>query len=196
MAGYSSYTDQELTALLKEGDSKAFDALYWKYHQAIYKNILKLTKEPEAAQDILQDTFGTLWNKRESLNVMQEVSGWLFTVSFNNSINYTKKRLKEALYAEANKTDEIEDFGLENNEYQYELLKLALQKLSPQKRKVFELCKLEGKTYEQTAIEMNISKHTVKEYLSGAMDFVKKFIKDNPGLSESALLVLLQQYIN
>ncbi|WP_316794091.1 RNA polymerase sigma factor [Pedobacter frigoris] len=197
MAAYSAYTDQELTALLRQGDSMAFDALYWKYHQAIYKNIFKLTKDKLSSQDILQDVFSALWNKRESLHADQSPANWLFTVSFNYAINFTKKRLKEAIVVDrsADLEDLAELYEVEEGDEQYKLLQMALQKLSPQKRRVFELCKLEGKTYDQTALEMNISKHTVKEYLSGAVESIKKFIKDNPGYSETALFVVLTEYI-
>jgi RNA polymerase sigma-70 factor (ECF subfamily) len=72
--------------------------------------------------------------------------------------------------------------GLENvskiSEEQYRLLEKAIEQLSPQKRRIINLCKLEGKTYEEAAAELNISRHTVKEYLSAAMaslnDYVRK----------------------
>ena len=63
---------------------------------------------------------------------------------------------------------------------QYYLLYEAINLLSPQKRKVFTLCKLEGKTYEEAAEKLNISKHTVKEYLGHAVASVKSHINNNP----------------
>nr|WP_199081762.1 sigma-70 family RNA polymerase sigma factor [Pedobacter sp. ASV19] len=191
-------TDLDIVERLQNNDAGAFDELYWKYHQAIFKNILKLTKDQDAAQDILQDVFSTLWNKRDTLKADQPVSGWLFVVSFNHAVNYTKKKLKEAVYiqslASAELSEEQGEVDIAN--LQYELLERALQELSPQKRKVFELCKLEGKTYEQTALEMHISKHTVKEYLSSAMFSIKEFVKANPGYSETAIITLFVQYVS
>lgn len=198
MTTYSTYTDQELIVLLKLGDAMAFDRLYWKYHQAIYNNILKLTKDPDASQDILQDVFASLWSKCDTLQADQPLGNWLFRVSFNQAINFTKKRLKSLLLIRPiqDQDDVIEQIDLSYpGEAQYHLLNQALEKLSPQKRRVFELCKLEGKTYEQTALEMNISKHTVKEYLASTMAFIKKFINDHPGYSETALFVLLLDYL-
>lgn len=197
MTAYHTYTDQELTTLLKRGNSVAFDQLYWKYHQPVYRNIFKLTKDPEAARDILQDVFAILWNKRDTLHDDQPVANWLFRVSFNQSVNYTKKRLKELiLLRPLLEDDDVQELSeLNSGDEQYQLLNRALTKLSPQKRRVFELCKLEGKTYEQTAIELNISRHTVKEYLSSAMVSVKKFINDHPGYSETALFLLLVDYL-
>ena len=177
--------DIKLATRLRSNDISAFDELYWKYHQRIYINILKITKDEEAAQDILQDVFVTLWEKRFTVNNEQSVSGLIFVISFNKAVNYTRKKLSEqnAQNKIANlpiAEDTRED--LEAYETQYQLLKEAVEQLSPQKRKVFTLCKLEGKSYEQVATELNISKYTVKEHLSLAMSSVKDYINKHPEL--------------
>jgi RNA polymerase sigma-70 factor (ECF subfamily) len=56
----------------------------------------------------------------------------------------------------------------------------AIDQLSPQKRKVFELCKVQGRTYKKAAEELHISKYTVKEYLSEALVSIKKYIGEHP----------------
>ena len=55
-----------------------------------------------------------------------------------------------------------------------------MDQLSPQKRKVFELCKVQGRTYKKAAEELHISKYTVKEYLSEALISIKKYIGEHP----------------
>ncbi len=65
-------------------------------------------------------------------------------------------------------------------EARIKILEEALIKLSPQKRKVFDLCKIQGKSYEESARELNISKHTVKEYLSIAVKAVKEYAEQHP----------------
>ncbi|HEY0175339.1 MAG TPA: sigma-70 family RNA polymerase sigma factor, partial [Pedobacter sp.] len=52
--------------------------------------------------------------------------------------------------------------------------------LSPQQRNVYQLCKIDGYTYKQTAEKMGISPHTVKEYLSKASQLVKSYLLSNP----------------
>ena len=191
--------DLELVKRLQDNHVPAFDELYHRYHQVIYKNIIKLTKAEDVAMDILQDVFAALWEKRLSLDLNKPVSGWLFVVSFNHSINYLKKELKINTYrqslvpADEMVEQEPEDFKL--TEIKYQLLEDAMQQLSPKKLQVFTLCKLQGKSYEKAAEEMNISKHTVKEYLSQAMASIKEFIQDNPGLTETSVLLLFLQQI-
>jgi RNA polymerase sigma factor (sigma-70 family) len=187
IAGYkrlvlNKMEDTALVDCLRSDDTAAFDALYWRYHQAVYANVLKLTKEADAAKDIVQEVFITLWEKRSSLDKNQSVSGWLFVVSYNKSVSYLKKRLKLAIindgFSEGLYMSEEPSFHL--REDQFQLLEEAVEQLSPQKKKVFELCKLQGKTYEMVASELHISKHTVKEYLSAAMVNVKDYIQNHP----------------
>lgn len=169
--------DRELVLGLKKNETQAFDSLYWKYHQAIYRNALKLTKDEQVASDILQEVFCSLWEKRQTIDPEQSVSGWLFVLSFNQSVSFQRKKLRESITIEMehNETD-IEG---EVYQFKYTLMQKAVEQLSPQKQKVFTLCKLYGKTYEETAGILNISKHTVKEYLSGSMVSIKEFIKQN-----------------
>jgi RNA polymerase sigma-70 factor (family 1) len=193
----SPIIDTELIIRLQLNEVEAFDTLYWRYHQAVYANILKLTKEKEATKDILQEVFIALWEKRSTIDVNQSISGWLFVVSYNKSITYLKKSLKDSVNQEL--TEEIkptEEPSFNIREVQFQLLEKAVEQLSPQKRKVFELCKLQGKTYHEAAKELNISKHTVKEYLSAAITNIKEYIKTHPDylVCFSCCILLFQSF--
>jgi len=178
--------NKDLTRRLQKDDKEAFNILYWNYHSAIYYNVLKLTRHSIIAEDIVQEVFIKLWEKRQSLDPEQEISGWLFVVSHNKSVNYLKQKLKESLdqtgfplFIEDTLEDTI-DIGDDLINAHASILEKAIEQLSPQKRKVFELCKLRRKTYEEVAEELNLSKHTVKEYLSEAVLSIKNYIKSHP----------------
>lgn len=187
--------DRLLVTRLQRSDIHAFDALYWKYHQALYKNIIKFTKDRHAAEDILQDVFVVLWEKRRDIEPEQSVSGWLFVISFNKAVSYLRKQLK--------KSEAINDWLIRNAGEKILLpesekplnagywIDQAVAKLSPQKQQVFILCKLEGKSYEETARKLNISKHTVKEYLSLAVTSVKDYIRKHAVYWETVILCIL-----
>jgi RNA polymerase sigma-70 factor (ECF subfamily) len=76
------------------------------------------------------------------------------------------------------------------------MLEEAMSRLSPQKRKVFELCKLQGKTYEETASVLQISKYTVKEYLTAAVGSVKEYVHQHPqsSVAVSSAVVFLSNH--
>lgn len=193
--------DSKLIKRLQGGDIGAFDAFYKRYHQALYLNILKLTKDAAAAEDLLQEVFVVLWNKRMTLDPERSVGGWLFSVSFNLSVSHLRKKLRESMMKEeAGRLSAIPAIpGWPSpegrlNEQQYLLLEKAVNRLSPQQQRVFTLCKLEGHSYDEAARKMNLSRHTVKEYLSLAMVSVKKYVHayaESQGIATIALLCVL-----
>jgi RNA polymerase sigma-70 factor (ECF subfamily) len=187
-----------LSVALANGDVKAFDTLYQKYYDAVYANILKLVRQPQAAEDILQEVFGTLWVHREKISRERSVAGWLFVVSYNKSLKFLHKAVRE-------KVSLLGDFPLEiaenrdldsiEVELQLDIIDEAINKLPTQKRLAFTLCKMEGKTYEEAARILGISAHTVKEYLQASSRFVKaysleKYAKASP-LSLGIILAFL-----
>ncbi|WEA00331.1 RNA polymerase sigma factor [Mucilaginibacter sp. SJ] len=189
--------DKDLVFRLHDDDIGAFDMLYQKYHQAIYRNIYKLTKDDDIARDILQDIFIALWEKRADINPNQSVSGWLFVLSFNKSISHLRKKLRETAVVNTMPFAETEtDNGdVQLMDEQYYLLQQAINQLSPQRKKVFTLCKLEGKTYEEAAEKLNLSKHTVKEYLGHAVVAVKNHIKEHQAEWKTAGVIMACYWI-
>lgn len=178
----TSINDTDLILRLKSHEAQAFDALYRKYHKGIYNNAIKLTRDITIAEEIVQETFIALWEKRNTLDTQKDLAGWLYTVSYNKTITHFREATKKIEYQHAllnledSPSGEINAIALEN---QWQLLEQAVDQLSAQKRRVFELCKIEGKTYEETALEMGISKYTVKEYLSDAVELIKKYIQQH-----------------
>jgi len=172
-------SNKELTERLKKNDITAFKILYQKFHAAIYTNSFKLVRDTVVAEDIVQEVFISLWENRKKLDSTQEIAGWLFVVSHNKSASYLKRNLL-SLLAQKKMILPVADTPYAGEAVvnaQVEVLKKAIEQLSPQKRKVFELCKLQRRTYEQVAIELKLSKHTVKEYLTGSVGSIKKYVK-------------------
>lgn len=167
---------------LQKDDKEAFNVLYWKFHSAIFSNVLKLTRDSLIAEDIVQEVFISLWEKRYQIDPGQEIAGWLFVVSYNKSVSHLKRKLKESLaHSIMQQPFEVAiDEGHDLAYAQVNLLAKAIEQLSPQKRRVFELCKLQQKTYMEAAEELKLSKHTVKEYLQNAVISIKEYIKQHP----------------
>ena len=186
------HNEKELARRLITGDIEAFNEIYQKYFHPVYCNALKIVREVPIAQDVLQEIFITLWEKRHTIDPEKSLAGWLFILSYHKSINILRKKLRESLlYKElqAPEGDTLEEelkFGA-----QWKIVENALSCLSPQRRRVFELCKLQGKTYEEAAIELRISKYTVKEYLSAAIVSIKEYSLDHPVSSVALLPVVL-----
>lgn len=171
--------DDQIVYRLQQGDKAAFDSLYWQYSRTIYLNALKLIKDSHVAEDIVQEVFIALWEKRLSIDPDRPILNWIFVISYHKSVDHLKQNLKNSLLFDQFLGD-LESINKEDahlRERQLNLIEKAVQQLSPQKRRVFELCKLEGCSYENAADQMHISKHTVKEYLSGAMKNIRDFVQ-------------------
>ena len=171
----------DLAVRLRNDDIDAFNTLYWEYHATVYANSLRLIKDPSIAEDIVQEVFVTLWGKRHTIDPELDIAGWLFVISHNKTVDQLKRKLKQDL-ARRNLSIVAEDHSTIVNadlkEEQLCAIEKAMDQLSPQKRKVFELCKVQGRTYKKAAEELHISKYTVKEYLSEALVSIKKYIGD------------------
>jgi RNA polymerase sigma factor (sigma-70 family) len=175
-----------LLCRLAQDDYDAFDAIYRLYFYAIYRNAFKMTREAELAEDVLQEVFLTLWEKRNTIDTSRSVGGWLFVICFNKSVNLLRKKLRaEQAYQQLQQPEE-EQNEVSDYDLQWQILEDAITQLSPQKRKVFELCKLQGKSYEETAAALRISKHTVKEYLSSSVSSIKDYVQHQSESSVAA----------
>ena len=178
-----SQKTNDLASRLRNDDIDAFNTLYWHYHAAVYANALRLIKDPTIAEDIVQDVFVTLWGKRHAIDPEQDIEGWLFVVSHHKTIDQLKRKLKQALVQKKlsiSSEDQSIIVNTDLKEEQLTAIEQAMDQLSPQKRKVFELCKVQGRTYQKAAEELHISKYTVKEYLSEAIVSIKKYIGEHP----------------
>ncbi|MEC5143894.1 RNA polymerase sigma-70 factor, ECF subfamily [Chitinophaga sp. 180180018-2] len=183
--------------LLNKAEVAAFDSIYHQYHQAVFKNICKLVPQQEAAEDILQEVFLALWNNRHKLSLTSEVDRWLFVVSYNKSIQYLKTAAKEksllALHPEQPVSTDDDNFAI-LKDMQLHLISDAIEKLSPRKKMIFRLCRLEGKSLQEAASILGISPHTAKEYLKASSAFIKTYIASQQATAPLAGLLFLSIY--
>jgi RNA polymerase sigma factor (sigma-70 family) len=96
-----SSNDNKLLIGLVQGNRKAFDAIYRQYFHAVYCNALKLTRDAAASEDMLQEVFIALWEKRATIDTTRSIGGWLFVICYNKSINILRKKLRESLACKA-----------------------------------------------------------------------------------------------
>ena len=174
-----SPVESSLLGRLSVGEVDAFDSIYRKYYPAVHRNAIMLLKDPSAAEDVVQETFLSLWRSRKSMAGRDSAGGWLFITSHNLCINLIKRRLTEKR-ARRELTMHEQETGEATAmlEKGISLVEKAMGRLSVRQQQAFTLCKLEGKSYEEAAGIMEVSKHTVKEYLSIAMKSIRDFVKE------------------
>ena len=188
-------------AALSQGARAAFEALYHRYKQPVFANIRKMVPDPDAAEDLLQETFIALWESRAAIDPAKGAGGWLFVVSYNKAASYLKKKLREAAIlepetdlAELAVADELGDEELYTT--QLSLVEEAVAHLPARKQTVFRLCRFEGKSAEEVAAATGISVASVKDYLKQSTRFIREYIHlghtPTQALAVAGLLVLLE----
>jgi RNA polymerase sigma-70 factor (ECF subfamily) len=180
---------------LRTGDKKAFEEFYNRYHKPVYRYLVSLVKIPEIAEDLVHEIFVKLWDIREKLVIKDNFKGYLFWMCHNKASDTTKKIAKERILKDQlllhyyQYLSTAENHTLEQLQRYDNLIEEALNSLSPQRRKVYELCKRQGKSYQEAAAELQISTHTVKEHMSGALAALRDFLRQQ-GEFSLALIVI------
>jgi RNA polymerase sigma-70 factor (family 1) len=172
--------EQQWLSLLKEGDRGAFDIIYKFYSNRIYSRILSMVKLPEVTDELVQDIFLKVWEKRLSINESLSFQAWVYKIAENIVYDYYRKLTLDVkmrnhmLKTYAELYNETEDYIL--NKERTQLLDKALAQLPAQRQLIFKLCRIEGKSYEEAASLLNISTSTVSNQLVKATKNIKDYV--------------------
>jgi RNA polymerase sigma-70 factor (ECF subfamily) len=156
-----------------------FTGIFKTHEYRLYTLALKLTKSDLYAKDIIQEVFLKLWEHREFLRSIDNVEAWLYRLTENKVIDFLRKaaadrRLKEKLWNKLPSNQQAEP-AVEIKEYSY-IIQKAIDQLPPQRKLIYYLNREEGLNYQQIANELHISRHTVKNQLSTALQSIRRFI--------------------
>ena len=149
--------------------------LYRRYAPELVRYIRKFTEDQAAAEDIVQETFITVWENKKTFNSYQGLKAYLYELVQNKCTNYLKHRQVEDKYASYVKTtgEEAEgDYSLMQEEI-YRELYMAVRELPEKCQRVFEL-HLEGKKNDEIAEILGISVLTVKSHKQNAIHILKE----------------------
>ena len=193
MASVIPYNEQQLLNGLRQGDQSCFDRLYHLYSERLYVNLLKLVKHPETAEEILQDIFIQVWEKRDTIEIHTSIRAYLFRIGENKVFDfYRKVRRDKLLYANVKATASEQYTHIEETllfRENEQLLHAAVASLPPQRRQIFELCKLQGQTYEQVSNLLGISTSTVNDHIVKATRSVRQYFYSHDNTAGGALLL-------
>lgn len=160
---------------IRENDKKSLERLFMSLYVRLRNYAITLTNSPDDSEDIVQEVFLKIWNRRSELDENKSIQTYLFVSTRNSCLNWLKHRKTEDAYArimaivysdsstmvtphESLIADDIEkDF------------RQVLDELPVQCRRVFELNRFEGLKYHEIAARLNISIKTVETQMSRAL---------------------------
>src|SRR5665647_109000 len=93
-------TEKDLIEGVKEGKASAFDKLYAAYFQKLYGFAFSILKSKEDTEEVVQNTFYKIWEKRKSIVSNHSFKSFLFTIAYNVTVDLLRERLKERKYRE------------------------------------------------------------------------------------------------
>jgi len=177
MTEYNSLKDAELTDLLKSADTSAFTELYNRYKGLLYIYACKITKDEDIAEDLIQELFITLWDKRETINFTSSISSYLYTAVRYKFFDLVDKQKVRTDYIQAfklflDKGEHVTDNYILEKELAATIEK-EISNLPAKMRKVFLLSRKENLTNREISERLDISEKTVKNQLSTALRTLK-----------------------
>lgn len=180
----------ETMTALKAGAEDAFAHVYEIYAPRLFARLVKLVKNEEDARELLQEIFFRVWRKRDTLDLEKSFSAYLFRIAENLACDYFRKlarekkmrgeMIREQASAFLAAEDELTRYACDG------LLEKAISQLPPRRREIFRRCKIERKSYEETARELGVSPSTISDHIVKAT----RFIRDYCALHQEALFAL------
>ncbi len=178
--------DNTLIQNLKNKDERALALLYDKYSGAIYSVILKTIRDEGKAQNILQDTFITVWEKAQSYDESKgRFYTWAYRIAKNKTLNVLRK---------SNPLIQTDDFSVYKNKEdaisidpEYLELNGAVTTLEQHHKEAIELVYFKGLTHREAHKEMNVPLGTFKSYIRQAL----KQLRETYAKTLSLMLLIL-----
>ena len=185
---------EENSLLLKvaAGDSVAFAEIVRQRWQKVLQHALTFVKSYQVAEELTQDVFIQLWEKREKLTDVKSFDNYLFIVSRNLIITHIRKKLVETSTLKEQKLEEM--FFKPDEQFEFQELESIIQEgadlLSEPRRSVFLLSRIEGRDSDFISAELGIAKRTVRWHLAEALNFLRTHIHNQYISSILALLFI------
>ena len=196
----SSKISADLLRRLRNGDTAAFGRIYEIFAPVLYQRLWRLLKDSEMVEDILQDTFFKLWEKREEINPDQAFTTYLYRIADHLAIDVFRKISRDKVLQQELWVSTL-TFYLHTEEVflakeQRQLITRAIERLPPKRKQILVWCKLEDKSYQEVAELMGISVSTVSNQLVKAIKEIKKHVLHSlRGEQVVILSLLLSPYI-
>jgi RNA polymerase sigma-70 factor (ECF subfamily) len=165
--------EENLFRLLCQGDRKAFDQVYHIYWHRLFLYVVKVIQDKDAAQDIVQEIFVSLWLRRTEIANQSTLSGYLFTAARFKGINFVQDQLKKGRHAESlvnhfsQRQDTLNE-AIEAKELKT-IIDVELEKLPAKMREVFVLSRRDNLSHREISDKLQISDKTVKKQINNVL---------------------------
>ncbi|GGJ87749.1 MULTISPECIES: RNA polymerase sigma-70 factor [Parabacteroides] len=172
----------ENTDILLKDVRNNFDKIYVMYYSRMFRFAKEYVLFDEDAENIVQDVFLLLWEKREVLDIQISLVSYLFALVKNKSLDYLRRKViadeyKEELSAKLASLESL-NYSFTSDEEIEQILMTAIDKLPERCRQVFLKSRIEGKKNREIADELDLSMSTVENQMTIALRKLRIELKD------------------
>jgi RNA polymerase sigma-70 factor (ECF subfamily) len=178
---FSKYSDSDLLKQCAGGDKLAFREIFNRYWYLLYKNAFKLVRSHEEAEEIVQELFASLWNRRAELNIVN-LPHYLNSAVRKRIVDALRSKMVHEKYWDYYKrfmpghslsTEETISY----NELDLEIRR-AITRLPEKSQIVFRLNRLEGRSVSEIATFLNLSERAIEYHLTQSLKALRHHLKD------------------
>jgi|SRR5690606_8990144 RNA polymerase sigma-70 factor, Bacteroides expansion family 1 len=178
-----------LLKLIDRGDEAAFAKLYALYSKRLTAFSISILQSSEMAEEVVEDVFVKLWNKRGSLVSIDNISVYLYIATKNQTLSYLSDKAKKLITApfdDLNTSIEAihqDPHSLLISSEMLARVNAAIEALPPRCKMIFKLIREDGLKYKEVAAILNISVNTIDAQMAIAV----KRICQAMGISKNAI---------
>ena len=181
-------TDLPYIQGLKNGEYSSFDALFKKYAESLFAFVVSITKNSFIAEEITQEVFSKVWEKRDRIEEHYSFKSFLFSITYNETVSYLRKQKSEKNKIES--FTSISSFSSNETEYEVEFKNLesiankVIDELPDKRKQIFKMSREQGLTNKEIAEALQISVKTVENQMTSALKVLRQKLgsENKPGL--------------
>ena len=176
---YQAMSDGELTAAVRGGDDRAYDAVFLRWYPQVRRFLFTLVKKDSVAEDLAQSVFMKLWLFRSRLNPAQSLKNYLMVLARNAALDFFRSKyhsLQTDLSAPPeriapDRTEQKAEFAETSAR-----IRQAVEEMPAQRREVFKMSRFEQLSSEEIAERMGLSVRTVEKHIQLALRDLRNFL--------------------
>jgi len=178
---------------IADGSEKAFAVLVERKWNNIYLQALTYVKSTHQAQDIVQEVFIKIWQKRKQLPQVERFDSFLFIIARNHIVSELRKKTIFPLHDDVLEVEEknyLPDKALSQKNLAA-LIARAIELLPQQQKKAYLLSRDMGLSHEEIAESMQVSKEAAKKHVCRALNFLRSYIRTHSDITTLLLMLSL-----
>jgi RNA polymerase sigma-70 factor (ECF subfamily) len=171
------HREDDLLQRIAAGDEAAFTELFYAYHNRLGVFVLGWTRSQTLTDEIVQDVFTKIWNRRESLPEVQKIEQYLYIMARNESFNCLRQVARERVKRQSwEQAQEETPVPVEEEDYT-PLIEQAVSRLPAQQKKVYLLKRHHRMAYAEISRQLQISPETARKHLSAALRSITTYVR-------------------